>query len=95
MWHADYPPAIGGGDGHVSKQRFGNSMPTKRSCMFPVDPTKTVAFSEASIEEVETVTSPRFEQIDEHVSLIESFSQPYPLRARDRSVMDGEMDRYG
>jgi hypothetical protein len=56
----------------------------------------TAAFSRTSIEEVDThVALSEFEQIDEQVALIESFSQPYPLRVRDKPVMDGEMDSYG
>ena len=55
----------------------------------------TTAFSEASIEEVDSVTFLELEQIDEQVSLIESFSQPFPLRERGDPVMDGEMDAYG
>jgi len=57
--------------------------------------TRTTSFVEASIEEVHSVTLTEFHQIDEQVSLIESFSQPYPLRVRDKPVMDGEMDSYG
>jgi hypothetical protein len=57
--------------------------------------TRTTAFSEASIVEVETVACSGFGKIDEQVALIESFTQPFPLRERDRPVMDGEMDAYG
>jgi hypothetical protein len=57
--------------------------------------TRTTAFSEASIEEVDTVTSPELEQIDEQAFLIESFRQPFPTRERGKPVTDGEMDSYG
>ena len=57
--------------------------------------TRTTAFSEASIEEVDQVASSALEQINEQVALIESFSQPFPLQERDKTVMDGEMDAYG
>lgn len=60
--------------------------------------TKTSAFSRATIEEVNAVASSKFEQveqIDEVVSLIKSFKQPFPLRERGSPVMDGEMDSYG
>jgi hypothetical protein len=56
---------------------------------------ETGLFSVTSIIEVEILTSSEFEQIDKQVYLIESFSQPFPLRERDKSVMDGEMDSYG
>jgi len=57
--------------------------------------TRTTAFSDASIEEVNEVASIGLEQIDEQVALIESFTQPFPLRERCSPVMDGEMDSYG
>jgi hypothetical protein len=63
--------------------------------MFRNNKARTPAFSEASIEEVENVTSSAFEQIDEQVALIESFRQPYPFRARGKPVIDGEVDKYG
>jgi hypothetical protein len=67
-----------------------------RSNMYSAEATgTTTAFSDGSIEEVYYVAFSEFEQIDEQVALIESFSQPFPLRARDKSVMDGEMDSYG
>jgi hypothetical protein len=57
--------------------------------------TRTTAFSEASIEEVETVAFSEFVQIDEQVALIESFKQPFPMQERGKPVTDGEMDSYG
>jgi hypothetical protein len=63
--------------------------------MFRNDKARTPAFSEASIEEVEDLTSSAFEQIDEQVPLIESFRQPYPVRARGKPVMNGEVAKYG
>ncbi|MGA2887694.1 MAG: hypothetical protein ABSE51_06545 [Terracidiphilus sp.] len=56
---------------------------------------RTTAFSEVSIEEVDSVASSELEQVDEQVTLIESFSQPYPMRAHGKPVMNGEMDSYG
>lgn len=63
--------------------------------MFRIDSTRATAFSDASIEEVDRVVPSEIEQIDEQVALIESFSQPFPLRERDMPVMNGEMDHYG
>ena len=63
--------------------------------MYTVASTSTLAFSETSIEEVDVLTFSEPEQIDEEVSLIESFSEPYPLRVNGKPVMDGEMDAYG
>ena len=63
--------------------------------MHEADATRTTAFSDASIEEVDAVTFSEFEQLDEQVALIESFTQPFPLRERGSPVMDGEMDSYG
>ena len=60
--------------------------------------TKTLVFSQVSIEEVNTVASSKFEQVeqgDEDVSLIESFKQPFPTRERRKPVMEREMDSYG
>jgi hypothetical protein len=74
------------------------TMSKQRSIMHLHFSTKTWAFSQASIEEVNAVASSKFEQveqIDEVVSLIESFKQPFPLRERGSPVMDGEMDSYG
>ncbi len=56
---------------------------------------RTTVFSETSIEGVDVVAFSELEQIDEQVALIESFRQPFPLRERDKTVMDGEMDAYG
>ena len=47
------------------------------------------------IEEVDTVAFLELEQIDEQVALIESFKQPFPLRERGSTGVDGEMDSYG
>lgn len=63
--------------------------------MYSADATRTTAFSDASIDEVDAGAFSEFEQIDEQVALIESFSQPFPLRERDKPVIDGEMDGYG
>ena len=63
--------------------------------MYSTDGTRTTAFSDDSIEEIDISVSSELEQIEEHVALIESFRQPFPLRARGKSVMDGEMDSYG
>ena len=63
--------------------------------MYAYCTTRTTAFSEDSIEEVDAVAFSELEQIDEQVALIESFRQSYPLRARNETVMDGEMDAYG
>ena len=63
--------------------------------LLPIQIARTTVFSDASIEEVDSVTFLELEQIDEQVFLIESFSQPFPLRERGGPVMDGEMDAYG
>jgi hypothetical protein len=63
--------------------------------LLPIQIAETTVFSYASIEEVDAVAFSEFEQNDEQVALIESFTQPFPLRERDRPVMDGEMDSYG
>lgn len=63
--------------------------------MYSADATRRTAFSYDSIEEVNQVASSEFEHIDEQVALIESFTQPFPLRERDKPVIDGEMDSYG
>ena len=63
--------------------------------MLLFDSAKTTTLSEASIEEVEALAFSGFEGIGEQVALVESFRQPYPLRARDKSVMGGDMDSYG
>ena len=63
--------------------------------MYAYDAIRTTAFSEASIEEVDSVVLSDFEQIDEQVALIESFRKSYPLRERRTPVTDGEMDSYG
>lgn len=60
-----------------------------------VQSAETEKFTDASIEEVDTVASPAYLQIDEQVSVIESFSQPFPTRAHNKPVMSGEMDSYG
>jgi len=60
--------------------------------MHSFDATRTTAFSsEVSIQDVGCVTLSDFERIDEHAALIESFSQPFPTRARSNPVVDGEM----
>jgi hypothetical protein len=66
-----------------------------RSNMHRVNASRATAFTEASIEEVDEVAFSELEQIDEQVALIESFTQPFPLRERDGPVVDGEMDSYG
>jgi len=53
---------------------------------------KPKAFSEASIEEVDTLVLSEFELIDEELTLIESFLQPFPTRERSSPIMDGEMN---
>ena len=63
--------------------------------MYTVAAARTLAFSETSIEEVDAVAFSEFDQLDEQVALIESFRQPFPLRERDKPVLDGEMDAYG
>ena len=63
--------------------------------MHSADVARTTTFSEFSIEEVDAVAFSELEQIDDQVALIESFTQPFPLRERDKPVMDGEMDAYG
>ena len=63
--------------------------------MQAADATRTTAFSDDSIEEVDAVASSELEQIDEQVALIESFSQPFPMQERGKPVTDGEMDSYG
>ena len=63
--------------------------------MQAADATRTPAFSDDSIEEVDAVASSELEQIDEQVALIESFSQPFPMQERVTPVIDGEMDAYG
>ena len=63
--------------------------------MYTADATRLTAFSTDSIEEVSLTTSSDVEQFYEQEILIESFSQPYPLRARGEPVADGEMDSYG
>jgi Arc/MetJ-type ribon-helix-helix transcriptional regulator len=56
--------------------------------------TRTTAFSESSIEEVETVALSEFDRIGEQVALIESFKQPLHFRKRDKPVMDGWTERW-
>lgn len=63
--------------------------------MQAADASRTTAFSDTSIEKVDIVAFSELEQIDEQVALIESFTQPFPLRERDRPVVDGEMNSYG
>lgn len=63
--------------------------------MRPVNSTRTTAFSDTSIEEVDSITSLGFGQLDEQATLIASFKQPFPIQERARSVVDGEMDAYG
>jgi hypothetical protein len=67
----------------------------RRSNMYAYCATRTTAFSEVSIEEVDAVAFSELERMDEQPALIESFSQPFPLRERDGPVVDGEMDSYG
>jgi hypothetical protein len=82
-----------------NSQRFRlETMSIQRSTMYLLFSTTTSTLSQKCIEEVNTVASSKFElieQVDEEVSLIESFSQPFPLRERDQPVMDREMDSYG
>jgi hypothetical protein len=66
-----------------------------RSNMHAADATRTTAFSDDSIEEVDPVASSELDQIDEQAALIESFSQPFPMQERGKPVLDGEMDSYG
>ena len=56
---------------------------------------ETEAFSTSSITEVNFVACPELEGLDESVALIESFSQPFPMRERSVPVIDGEMVRHG
>ncbi len=63
--------------------------------MDPIFVATTHWFSEASLQEVEVLVSSQTEEIEREVALIESFRQPYPLRARDKPVTDGEVDSYG
>jgi|WetSurMetagenome_2_1015567.scaffolds.fasta_scaffold263714_2 hypothetical protein len=63
--------------------------------MHAADATRTTAFSDDSIEEVDAVAFLAFEQINEQMVLIESFRQPFPTRERGKPVTDGEMDSYG
>ena len=63
--------------------------------MHAADATRTTAFSDDSIEEVDVVAFSELELIDEQVALIESFKQPFPLRERGSTGVDGEMDSYG
>jgi len=48
--------------------------------MHAADATRTTAFSDDSIEEVDPVASSELEQMTKQVALIESFSQPFPCR---------------
>jgi hypothetical protein len=61
----------------------------------PVYAIRTIAFPDASIEVIDAESCPELECIDEEVTLIKSFRQPFPLRERDKPVMDGEMVAYG
>ena len=63
--------------------------------MQAADARRSTAFSDTSIEEVDAIAFSELEQFDEQVVLIESFTQPFPLRERERPVVDGEMDSYG
>jgi hypothetical protein len=74
---------------------MGTFSKQSRDNMQSVDAARTTAFSEVSIEEVDVGAFSELEQIDERIALIESFTQPFPLRERDRPVIDGEMDAYG
>ena len=56
---------------------------------------ETEAFTVSSIVEVDAVADSRLEGIDEPSALIESFLQPYPLRDRRLTLMEGEKDQYG
>jgi hypothetical protein len=67
----------------------------RRRNMLLFEVARATAFPETSIEEVEFVAFSELEQIDEQIALIESFRQPYPMRARCKRAMDGEMDSYG
>ena len=66
--------------------------------MYSFNAAETKAFSfEGSVLEVDFGANSEFEPIanDDEVILIESYSQPFPLRERDKSVMDRERDSYG
>jgi hypothetical protein len=52
-------------------------------------------FKACSIIEVDAVDCSEHDEIGRHVALVESFSQPYPTRAREKPFTDGEMDSYG
>jgi len=54
----------------------------------------TAGFSEASIEQV-VEAEPGPPLTTEEPFEIASFSQPFPLRVRDKPITDGEMDSYG
>jgi hypothetical protein len=66
-----------------------------RSSMHAYCATRTTAFPEFSVEEVDAVAFSELEQTDEQVALIESFKQPFLMQERRRPVVDGEMDAYG
>jgi hypothetical protein len=55
----------------------------------------TRAFSITSIIEVDTVIASQLDESEEQSILIESFRQPFPLRERGKTVVDGEMDPDG
>lgn len=63
--------------------------------MLPIQIAGTTEFSDSSIVEVDSITFLGLEQNEEQVALIESFTQPFPMRERDKPVMDGEMNSYG
>lgn len=63
--------------------------------MYSADATRTTAFSDDSIEEVDQVVFSELERINEQVALIVNFSQPFPMQERNKPVVDGEMDSYG
>jgi len=63
--------------------------------MQAADASRTTAFPDTSIEEVDAVAFSELELNDEQVALIESFTQPFPMRERGRPVVDGEMNSYG
>ena len=63
--------------------------------MFRLCELETEAFSGSSIVEVDAVISSGLEEIQPPDALIQSFSQPFPVRVRDKPVLNGEMDSNG
>ena len=62
--------------------------------MFEICNLESTTFSISSILEVDVVGETSG-SCDEPIALIESFSQPFPTRARGNPVADGEMVIYG